>query len=230
MCMKLVMPIPHPQANGRVRSCLATQFYVNLQSIMSSLVAVLITACLGIANAEADIFVFTDETGTQHFSDVPDDSRYTLFMHSEVPRLMAVEPQRNQIFSNKKRETYSPEIKRAALSYKLDEALLHAVISAESGYNSRSISNKGAMGLMQLMPDTSRRFRVTNSFDPAQNIYAGAQYLSKLLVHFDNNLPLALAAYNAGENNVRKYGDQIPPFPETRAYVIKVINNYQKFK
>jgi len=197
---------------------------------MRSLVAVMIMVSMGINNTEADIFVFTDETGTQHFSDVPDDSRYTLFMHSESPRVIAVEPQRNPIFSNKKRETYSPEIKRAALSYQLDEALLHAVISAESGYNSRSLSNKGAMGLMQLMPDTARRFRVTNSFDPTQNIYAGAQYLSKLLVHFDNNLPLALAAYNAGENNVRKYGDQIPPFPETRAYVIKVMDNYQKFK
>ena len=197
---------------------------------MCSLIAVMIIACLGIANAGADIFVFTDETGTQHFSDMPDDSRYTLFMHSESPRVMAVESQRKPIFISKNRNIFSPEIKRAALTYQLDEALLHAVISAESGYNSRSISNKGAMGLMQLMPDTAKRFRVTNSFDPAQNIYAGAQYLSNLLVHFDNNLPLALAAYNAGENNVRKYGDQIPPFPETRAYVMKVMDNYQKFK
>ena len=195
-----------------------------------SLIAMLIIACLGIANAGADIFVFTDEAGTQHFSDMPDDSRYTLLMHSELPHAMAVGQQRKRYFSSKKRETFSPEIKRAALSSQLDEALLHAVISAESDYNSRSISNKGAMGLMQLMPDTARRYRVTNSFDPAQNIYAGAQYLSNLLVHFDNNLPLALAAYNAGENNVRKYGDQIPPFPETRAYVIKVMDNYQKFK
>ena len=197
---------------------------------MRSLVAVLLMISMGIANSEADIFVFTDETGTQHFSDMPDDSRYTLFMHSESPRVIAVEPQGKLAFNSKYREIFSPVIKRAALYYQLDEALLHAVISAESGYNSRSVSNRGAMGLMQLMPDTARRYRVSNSFDPTQNIYAGAQYLSNLLLHFDNNLPLALAAYNAGENNVRKYGDRIPPFPETRAYVIKVMDNYQKFK
>ena len=197
---------------------------------MRSLAAVLIMVSMGITNSEADIFVFTDETGTQHFSDMPDDSRYTLFMHSESPRVMAVEPQIKLAFNSKYREIFSPVIKRAASYYQLDEALLHAVISAESGYDSLSVSNRGAMGLMQLMPDTARRYRVSNSFDPAQNIYAGAQYLSNLLLHFDNNLPLALAAYNAGENNVRKYGDQIPPFPETRAYVIKVMDNYQKFK
>ena len=213
-----------------MRCSFAARFYLGLRLIKRSLIAVMIIACLGIANAGADIFVFTDETGTQHFSDMPDDSRYTLFMHSESPRAMAVGLQKKWSLNSKYREIFSPEINRAALAYQLDEALLHAVISAESGYNSRSVSNKGAMGLMQLMPDTARRYRVTNSFDPAQNIYAGAQYLSSLLAHFDNNLPLALAAYNAGENNVRKYGGQIPPFPETRAYVIKVMDNYQKLR
>ena len=123
-----------------------------------------------------------------------------------------------------------PEIKRAAVFYRLDEALLHAVIATESSYNAHSVSRKGAVGLMQLMPDTARRYQVKNSFDPAQNIHAGAQYLSSLLAQFDNNIPLALAAYNAGENNVRKYGGHIPPFPETRAYVSKVMDFYQKYR
>jgi soluble lytic murein transglycosylase-like protein len=114
--------------------------------------------------------------------------------------------------------------------YQLDEALLHAVIAAESGYNSHIVSRKGAVGLMQLMPDTAKRYKVKNSFDPAQNIHAGAQYLSSLLAQFDNNTQLALAAYNAGENNVPKYGGRIPPFPETIAYVPKVMDLYQKYR
>jgi soluble lytic murein transglycosylase-like protein len=112
----------------------------------------------------------------------------------------------------------------------LDEALLHAVIAAESDYNSRIVSSKGAVGLMQLMPATARRYKVKDSFDPAQNIHAGAQYLSSLLAQFGNDIPLALAAYNAGENNVRKYRGRIPPFPETMAYVPKVMGLYQRYR
>jgi soluble lytic murein transglycosylase-like protein len=110
----------------------------------------------------------------------------------------------------------------------LDEALLHAVIAVESGYNATVVSKKGAIGLMQLMPDTASRYKVHNSFDPVQNIQAGAQYLRKLLTQFDNNVPLALAAYNAGEKNVIKYGRHIPPYAETIAYVPKVMNQYRQ--
>lgn len=186
--------------------------------------------CMGITNAQADIFMFTDDSGTPHFSDVPSDSRYKLFMYSEQSDVHVDVPQRALSVKSTNRELFTPEVKRAASFYQLDEALLHAVIAAESGYNSHIVSRKGAVGLMQLMPDTARRYKVKNSFDPAQNIHAGAQYLSSLLAQFDNNIQLALAAYNAGENNVRKYGGRIPPFTETTAYVPKVMDLYLKNK
>lgn len=197
--------------------------------ILHSLLGVLAGLCIGIADARADIFVFTDDTGTPHFSDVPSDSRYRLFMHAKQSDVHVDAPQRAPSVYIRNREIFTPEIKRAASFYQLDEALLHAVIAAESGYNSHIVSRKGAVGLMQLMPDTARRYKVKNSFDPAQNIHAGAQYLSSLLAQFDNNIQLALAAYNAGENNVRKYGGRIPPFPETIAYVPKVMDLYQRY-
>jgi soluble lytic murein transglycosylase-like protein len=108
--------------------------------------------------------------------------------------------------------------------------LLHAVISVESGYNARAVSKRGAAGLMQLMPETARRFGVADVFDPADNVRAGAQYLIALLKLFDNDLRLALAAYNAGEGAVIKYGRRIPPYRETAAYVPRVVGFYEKFR
>jgi soluble lytic murein transglycosylase-like protein len=195
---------------------------VDMLRVLPGMLAVL---CMGIADARADIFTFTDDSGIPQFSDVRSDPRYKLFLHVQQD---VDAPQSAQSINSRKREIYSGEIRRAASLYHLDERLLHAVIAAESGYSARIVSSKGAMGLMQLMPETARRYKVTNSFDPAQNIDAGAQYLSSLLAQFDNNIPLALAAYNAGENNVRKYGGRIPPFPETLVYVPKVMNLYRK--
>jgi soluble lytic murein transglycosylase-like protein len=101
--------------------------------------------------------------------------------------------------------------------------LLHAVIRAESAYQPNALSHAGACGLMQLMPATAARFRVRNIWDPAENIEGGATYLRFLMDLFDNDLRLALAGYNAGENAVKRYGNQIPPYPETQNYVRKVL-------
>ena len=195
---------------------------------MRLLLGMLFGLFLAMNEVHADIFVFTDDSGTPHFSDVQNDARYELFIHIEQPDVQVEAIQKVPLIHSKNREMFSPEIKRAASFYQLDEALLHAVIAVESGYNSKIVSNKGAVGLMQLMPATAIRYKVKNAFDPAQNIQGGAQYLSKLLVQFDNDIQLALAAYNAGENNVRKYGGHIPPFPETLAYVPKVMDLYQR--
>jgi soluble lytic murein transglycosylase-like protein len=103
--------------------------------------------------------------------------------------------------------------------------LLHAVIRAESAYVSNARSTAGACGLMQLMPETARRFKVRDIWDPQDNIHGGAAYLRFLLDLFDNDLSLALAGYNAGENAVIKYGYQIPPYPETETYVRRVLRH-----
>lgn len=123
---------------------------------------------------------------------------------------------------------YHAMVEQAARSYELEPALLHAVIAVESHYDSKAVSRKGARGLMQLMPDTAKRYGVSDILDPAQNISAGARYLRDLLKTFRNDLQLALAAYNAGENAVVRYG-KIPPYQETVAYVPKVLSFYKKF-
>jgi len=120
---------------------------------------------------------------------------------------------------------YDPLIERYAEKYRIDATLVRAVIQVESNFNFRCVSNKGARGLMQLMPATATRFGVTEVHDPEQNIRAGVQYLAYLLRLFEDDLSRALAAYNAGENAVIKYGG-IPPYSETEQYVKKALTVY----
>lgn len=122
---------------------------------------------------------------------------------------------------------YAPIIEGCARKYNVPVELICGVILQESGGNPRAVSHAGARGLMQLMPGTARRFGVTNSFDPAQNIEGGTKYLRFLLDRFKGDLPLAVAAYNSGEGNVEKYGNKIPPFKETQAYVPNVLGYTQ---
>lgn len=117
---------------------------------------------------------------------------------------------------------YKPFIMQASRDTGLNTDLIHAVILAESAYNSKAVSPKGAMGLMQLMPATAKRFNVNDAFDPAQNIRGGTEYLKFLMKRFGNDITLATAAYNAGEGAVEKYGRSIPPYKETQLYVKKV--------
>lgn len=119
-------------------------------------------------------------------------------------------------------------IDAAASKYSLDPALLHAVIRAESSYNPGAVSRKGAVGLMQLMPETAARYGVRDRYDPGENIEGGAKYLSELIDMFRSDVRLAVAAYNAGENNVIKYGNKVPPFQETQEYVARVLNYYNR--
>jgi soluble lytic murein transglycosylase-like protein len=128
------------------------------------------------------------------------------------------------------RKLYAPQVELVARTYGLDPKLMHAVISAESAYNPAAVSDKGAMGLMQLMPDTAKRFGVPDPFDPIANMHGGARYLRWLMDHFQNNLNLVLAAYNAGEGAVERYGNTIPPFEETRTYVVRVLDFYNYYR
>ncbi|HEV7242828.1 MAG TPA: lytic transglycosylase domain-containing protein [Thermoanaerobaculia bacterium] len=122
---------------------------------------------------------------------------------------------------------YNDIIVAAAQKFDVDAALVSAVIKAESDYNPRIVSHKGARGLMQLMPATAKRFGVSNSFDPEENIHAGTRYLRWLLKTFDGNADLAVAAYNAGEGNVWKY-DGVPPFRETVNYINRISKHIRK--
>ena len=125
--------------------------------------------------------------------------------------------------SAKNRQRYNALISEAASQHGLLPELLHAVIEAESAYDAQAVSPAGAVGLMQLMPMTAERFGVVHRTDPAESISGGAQYLRFLLDYFDNDLTLAIAGYNAGENAVDRYDRTIPPYPETQTYVVRVL-------
>jgi soluble lytic murein transglycosylase-like protein len=185
-------------------------------------------ACL----AESAVYAFVDDQGETHLSNVPDNERYRRLdpptaradgKAREVPALDGAVDAGGP-------RPYGVVVAQAAGRYGIDAALLHAVISVESGYNAKAVSKRGAAGLMQLMPETAKRFGVADVFDPADNVRAGAQYLIALLKLFDNDLRLALAAYNAGEGAVIKYGRRIPPYRETAAYVPRVVGFYEKFR
>ncbi|MDO4435766.1 MAG: lytic transglycosylase domain-containing protein [Cardiobacteriaceae bacterium] len=130
---------------------------------------------------------------------------------------------------SERQKALSTLIDELSKQHGLESALVHAVVSVESAYYTHIISPKGAMGLMQLMPETAKALGVENGFDPKQNVDGGIRYLKQQLIDFQS-LELALAAYNAGPGNVRKYGNQIPPFKETQAYVAKVLEYRKKYQ
>lgn len=130
--------------------------------------------------------------------------------------------------SSANKSRFSSVIADAASRHQVDERLVHAVIQTESAYNPSAVSRAGAVGLMQLMPETARRYGVVNRNDPVQNVNGGTKYLRDLLDMFNYNLGLAVAAYNAGENAVMRYNYSIPPYPETRNYVRQVLSRYNR--
>lgn len=173
--------------------------------------------------AHADIYSFVDSSGVAHFSNVPVDSRYRLLL-STPPDEPVAQPGKWLA----KSADYDPLIERAARAAAVRPELVRAVIVVESAFNPRAVSKRGALGLMQLRPSTARRYGVSNAFDPEQNITAGAHYLRDLLARFGNDLELTLAAYNAGEDAVERYGRSIPPFAETLRYVPTVMRVYRR--
>ena len=186
--------------------------------------------------ASADIFTFKDDNGVIHFTNLPsNDKRYKLLYKeptNPVPAATATSRAgvSRWLPSDELIQRYSPIVDVASRAYGVDKALVHAVISAESGYNPSAVSRAGAVGLMQLMPQTAKRYGVKNILDPVDNIHGGVRYLKDLLMMFNGNIELAVAAYNAGENAVIKYGNKIPPYAETVQYVPKVIGFYRRFQ
>jgi soluble lytic murein transglycosylase-like protein len=193
------------------------------------LVAALLAA--GAASVHADIYRYVDETGKVHFTNVPPDGRYKLYISTakEPGAVASTITYQPRLFAQAERKRYHAHVVAAAREYELEPALIHAVIAAESGYNPLARSPKGARGLMQLMPATAERYGVRNPLDPRQNIYGGAAYLRDLLRMFGNDKRLALAAYNAGEGAVMQHGS-IPPYRETVEYVPKVLSYYKRYK
>jgi soluble lytic murein transglycosylase-like protein len=177
------------------------------------------------AQANSKIYSYVDDQGMRHYTDVPDNNRYRLLVLSSQDRTSAGDRYDAQLLA--RATQYDSIIEHAAVSSAVEPNLLRAVIVVESGFNSRALSKRGAVGLMQLMPATASRFGVSNPYDPRENIHGGARYLKFLIDRFGHNVRLALAAYNAGEEAVDRNGGQIPPFTETMAYVPRVLKIYK---
>ncbi|MDM8565840.1 transglycosylase SLT domain-containing protein [Candidatus Halobeggiatoa sp. HSG11] len=176
------------------------------------------------------IYKYVDAKGTIHLTDKPNNSSYQLIYIGGVTLPSFSVPIGSRAKIHRKYSDYGSLIGDVANLTNLEPALLHAVIQTESAFNPKAVSPKGAVGLMQLMPATARRFGVKDRTDATENVYGGAKYLRHLINLFNNNLRLALAAYNAGENAVMKYGNKIPPYRETKHYVKKVMRLYSAYK
>jgi soluble lytic murein transglycosylase-like protein len=212
----------------------------------------------GTAHA-GDLYGFVDESGRVHVTANPPagDPRYQLFLRAPDDYLLkeaaALPPVRNpgdfrlrspmarmsadaekDLLANPAlaEKPYRDEVFEASMQHRVDPALVYAVMRAESNYNPNAVSEKGAVGLMQIMPDTGRRFGLKEKElrVPGKNIRTGVQYLSELITLFDGDLRLAVAAYNAGENAVIRHGRRVPPYAETIAYVPRVLRVYEELR
>ena len=177
--------------------------------------------------AGADIYKYVDKYGRVYLTDEPQHDGYKRLVKTWKGWTEAGVAYRSL---EKNRVRHTATIDLVAKRHRLPTALIHAVITAESAYDERAVSRAGAVGLMQLMPGTAKRYGVSNRRDPRANVLGGTRYLKDLLNMFDNNLVLALAAYNAGENAVINYGHKIPPYPETQTYVRRVLKYYNDYK
>lgn len=172
---------------------------------------------LSVSTTAAEIYQFIGRDGSISLTNVPSDSRY-----------QKVEIESSRFHSTLSERELEPVIRRHSSRHQLHPALIRAVIKAESDFDPRAVSRSGAIGLMQLMPQTAMRLDVRDMYDPDDNVGGGTKYLRQLLDRFHGNLPLALAAYNAGENAVDRY-QALPPYDETRQYVKKVLRYYRTF-
>jgi soluble lytic murein transglycosylase-like protein len=163
-------------------------------------------------------------------SNVPENDAYRVFIRGaeplQTPRVVASAERWPDKLAARARQ-YGPWVDEAARQTGVEAQLLHAVIAAESGYNPAARSTKGAMGIMQLIPATARRYGITDAYDGRQNVLGGARYLADLLRMFGNDRAVAVAAYNAGEQAVMRHGGRIPPYRETESYVPRVMGLYQ---
>lgn len=218
-----------------------------------------IAALCATSAARAELYGYVDGDGVAHFSDQKLDARYKLFMkdggtldtanlsrpglRAPLPMPAGGDPEASKLYryvlNHPNLKVVDPMIEQIAQGQNVDPALVKAVMAVESGFNPSAVSPKGAIGLMQVIPDTGARFGVNADkrrtveqklADPRMNISAGVRYLRWLMELFPNNLELVLAAYNAGEGAVQRYNNQIPPYPETRQYVSTVLAFYQLYQ
>jgi soluble lytic murein transglycosylase len=169
--------------------------------------------------AQADIYLYVDSQGVMHFTNTPTSGKYKVYMSDKLKF-------REALFNIK---SYDDVISEASARTGISSSLLKAVIYVESYFNPKAVSKKGALGLMQIMPQNLEALNIKDPFDPWENIMGGAYYFKTMLDRFSGQVDLALAAYNAGPTVVEKYND-IPPYPETQRYVKKVMRAFRIYR
>jgi soluble lytic murein transglycosylase-like protein len=181
-----------------------------------------------------DLYMYVDESGSIFFTDAPTHSKYIKIKETPKKEEKKQRPESSDSLSARKlqvnRDILYRKIQHTASKHDIDPDLIWAMIKTESNFNSKAVSPKGAKGLMQLMPATARAYNVSDPFDPYDNIEGGIRYMRYLLMMFDGNLRLSLAAYNAGEHKVLSYKRNVPPFSETESYIERVLTYYNYFK
>ena len=174
-----------------------------------------------ISSVHADIYMYIDENGVMHFTNTPTSNQHDYKVYIKEKTSVS-----GKFYTTNKYDHY---ISDASREFGVDSRLLKAMIKAESDFDPRAISKKGAMGLMQIMPENFKMLDLKNPFDPWENIKAGARYFKRLHERFNGKLALSLAAYNAGPTAVDRYKN-IPPYQETEEYVRRVLRYYRTFK
>jgi len=208
-------------------------FYTMSRWFTFRLAAALLAAAPTFAQA-GDLYSYRDSDGVLHFSNAPSDGRFRRVTKANdvagVYRPSPAVARRRRPGAASASATWAPVIREAAASNNLPEALILAVIAVESNFDPRAVSEKGAAGLMQLMPGTARDMYVADVFDPEQNIHGGSRYLRVLANQYGGDMVRMLAAYNAGPEAVRRAGGAVPNIPETREYVRKVVALYRAYR
>ncbi|WP_196483506.1 lytic transglycosylase domain-containing protein [Burkholderia territorii] len=199
----------------------------------SGLGTALVAACVGIGSAwscptHAQIYGTVASNGVIVLTNEPGTANLKVIVAAAEPAASARSTAKHAASKSAVAASFADVIAEASRAFNVPPELLRAVIDVESGYNPKAVSDKGALGLMQLMPDTARRFSGGDMFDPRDNVLTGARYLRFLLNLFKENVELTLAAYNAGENAVIRAGYRIPSSPQTRDYVPRVLARYKR--
>jgi soluble lytic murein transglycosylase-like protein len=213
--------MPEDAERGKTRHMMVGNNLRYLNPFLSLLVA-MVMVLLSSAPLRADIYMYVDRDGVVHFTNAPTASENDYRVYVKEKKIYS-----SQIYSPKSFEDY---IRQASDRYGISYPLLKAIIKAESDFNPRAVSKKGAMGLMQIMPENIKAMNISNPFDPLENILGGARYFREMLDRFEGHLPLSLAAYNAGPTAVERYNNQIPPYKETEDYIERVLKFYSSYQ
>ena len=193
-----------------------------IKPFLGLLTAAVMMVLLSSEPLRADIYMYVDRDGVVHFTNAPTASENDYRVYVKEKKVYS-----SQIYSPQSFEDY---IRQASDRYGIDFPLLKAIIKAESDFNPRAVSKKGAMGLMQIMPENIKAMNIDNPFDPLENILGGARYFREMLDRFEGQLSLSLAAYNAGPTAVERYNNQIPPYKETENYIERVLKFYTSYQ